>query len=113
MTSAASAPHLFVSYASSDQDRVLPIVAAIEDAGIRLWVDRQGIPGGVSYGPEIAAAIKTSGALLLMCSAAAFASRNVRQEIQLAWKHERPMLPLLLERVVIPEELEYWLEGAQ
>src|SRR5688572_33195961 len=91
--------HLFVSYASADRSRVLEIAGTLESTGLALWIDRAGIPGGVSYGPEISAAIKSGGALLLMCSASAFASRNVRQEIQLAWKHERPILPLMLEAV--------------
>ena len=113
MTESSATAHLFVSYSSADQDRVLRIADALEGAGFSLWIDRLGIPGGLSYGPEISAAIKSGAAMLLMCSSAAFASRNVRQEIQLAWKHERPILPLLLEPVGIPEDLEYWLEGCQ
>ncbi len=106
-------PHVFVSYASPDHARVLPLVAALERAGIPVWLDRTGIPGGANYGPEIVAAIRESGALLVCCSAAAFASRNVRQEVALAWKHERPILPLLLERATVPDDLAYWLEAAQ
>jgi predicted ATPase len=109
----APEPFLFVSYASLDQARVTEIVAALEESGLRTWLDRAGIPGGVSYGPEITAALRGCTAVLLCCSASAFASRNVRQEIQIAWKHERPILPLLLEPVAIPDELEYWLEGSQ
>lgn len=41
------------------------------------------------------------------------ASRNVKQEIQIGWKYGRPYVPLLLEPVTIPEEVEYWLEGWQ
>ncbi len=105
--------HVFVSYASADRERVLPVAAALERAGVRVWIDRAGIPGGASYGPVIARAIKDSGALVLCRLGAAFASRNVRQEGTLAWKHGRPVLPLLLEPVAIPEDLEYWLEGSQ
>ncbi len=106
-------PHVFVSYASTDHARVLPLVAALERAGMPVWLDQTGIPGGANYGPEIVAAIRACGALLVCCSAAAFASRNVRQEVALAWKHERPILPLLLERAAIPDDLAYWLEAAQ
>ena len=113
MSADPPAPHLFVSYASADRARVVPIVAALEGAGVRVWVDRAGITGGASYGPEIVTAIRVSRALLLLCSAAAFASRNVRQEVALAWKHVRPILPLLLEPSPIPDELAYWLEAAQ
>jgi hypothetical protein len=40
-------------------------------------------------------------------------SRNVKQEIQLAWRYERPYMPLLLEQISFPEQIEYWLEGWQ
>ena len=106
-------PHVFVSYASADQAQVTALVADLERASIPVWLDQTGIPGGANYGPEIVAAIRESGALLVCCSAAAFASRNVRQEVALAWKHERPILPLLLERVAAPDDLAYWLEAAQ
>jgi non-specific serine/threonine protein kinase len=105
--------YLFVSYASGDRERVAPVVAALEQAGIAVWLDQTGIAGGANYGPEIVAAIREARAVLVLCSAAGFASRNVRQEIALAWKHERPIVPLRLERVEPPPELEYWLEGAQ
>ena len=107
------APHIFVSYASADHARVAPLASVLERAGVSVWLDRTGIPGGVNYGPEIVAAIKASAAVVLCCSAAAFASRNVRQEVALAWAHERPILPLLLERVAVPDDLAYWLEAAQ
>jgi predicted ATPase len=104
---------VFISYASVDRDRVLSLVGAVRESGIEAWVDQADITGGVSYGPEITAGIKDSRALVLMCSAASLASRNVAQEIQLAWRFDRPILPLLLEPVTFPDELVYWLEGAQ
>ena len=81
--------------------------------GVRIWFDGAGLVGGVNYGPEIVAAIKESRAMVLGCSATAFSSRNVRQEVALAWKHECPVVPLLLEPIPIPDDLAYWLEGTQ
>jgi predicted ATPase len=49
----------------------------------------------------------------VLCTAASLSSRNVRQEIQLAWRFGRPILPLRLEPVEFPDALAYWLEGAQ
>ncbi|HEU5424566.1 MAG TPA: TIR domain-containing protein, partial [Nitrolancea sp.] len=113
MAENARQPYLFVSYASSDRDRVLPIIDRLEAAGVPLWVDREGIGGGASYAQEIAEAIAHAAAVLLLCSPASLASRNVKQEIALAWRHERPYLPLLLEPASVPPDLEYWLEGIQ
>ncbi|HET7038046.1 MAG TPA: AAA family ATPase [Thermomicrobiaceae bacterium] len=107
------APYVFVSYASRDRERVLPLVARLEAAGVQTWVDREGIHGGANYALEIAEAIEQSAALLLFCSDAALASRNVKQELALAWRFEKPYLPLLLDPVEIPKDVAYWLEGAQ
>ncbi len=56
--------------------------------------------------------------MALMCSAASMRSRNVRQEIMLAWRYEKPYIPLLLDDYLLslngfPEQVAYWLEGNQ
>jgi hypothetical protein len=107
------AAEVFISYASQDRERVLPIADRLEQAGVSLWLDRDQIPGGTNHGPEIVRGIRGCKVLMLMCSDAALRSRNVKQEIQLAWKYGRPYLPLLLEPTSFPEQLEYWLEGWQ
>ncbi len=106
-------PYIFVSYASADRERVLPVVAALERAGVGAWIDRKGIHGGANYAREIAEAIKGAAAFVLMASALSLASRNVKQEIAVGWEYERPYLPLLLERVTIPDDVKYWLTAAQ
>lgn len=107
---------LFVSYASRDAGRVLEIVRHLEAAGLTVWRDRTGIPGGQSYGPAIVEGIARCQAVALMCSAASMRSRNVKQEIQLAWAYERPYIPLLLDDTIqrtFPRQVQYWLEGCQ
>lgn len=104
---------VFVSYSSSEHERVLEIAGHLESAGARMWIDRHKIDGGMTYGPEIVHGIRECKVLMLMCSDAAMRSRNVKQEILLAWKYELPYLPVLLEPVSFPEQLQYWLEGCQ
>ncbi|MHB8644468.1 MAG: toll/interleukin-1 receptor domain-containing protein, partial [Thermomicrobiales bacterium] len=98
-----SEPYLFVSYASVDRDHVLAVVDALRQAGIAVWLDQHDIEGGANYAFEITEAIEHCTAFALMCTLDSLASRNVRQEIALAWKFERPYLPLLLEAVTIPK----------
>ncbi len=106
-------PYVFVSYASVDRDRVLPIIDRLEAVGVKTWIDRDGIHGGANYALEIAEAIEHASAMLIMCSPASLASRNVKQEIALGWRFDRPYLPLLLEMVEIPKDVAYWLEASQ
>jgi hypothetical protein len=102
-----------VSYVSSDRHLVLPIVERLQAAGVRVWIDFISIPPGANYGLEISKAIQACSALVLAITPAALQSRNVKQEIQLGWKHHRPYLPLLIEPTTLPPEIEYWLEGYQ
>jgi hypothetical protein len=118
MSSANAGPQfdLFISYASRDFERVVAIVDQLEQAGFTIWRDKDRILGGGNYGPEIVRGIRGCNTLLLMCSEASMRSRNVKQEIQLAWKYQRPYLPLLLDDSVVngfPDQVEYWLEGCQ
>ncbi len=106
-------PYVFVSYASADRARVLPLVDALARAGVPVWIDREGTHGGESYAPLIASAISRAAAFILMASALSLDSRNVKQEIAVAWEYERPYLPLLLEPVAIPDDVRYWLTAAQ
>jgi DNA-binding response OmpR family regulator len=105
--------YAFISYASADRDRVEPIVDRLTEAGINVWMDRNDIRAGSHWAAEIVQSIRGCSALLVACSAAAFESRNVRQEIQVGGKYNRPYVPLILERVPFPDEVEYQLEGWQ
>ena len=85
---ASNEPYIFVSYASADRDRVLPVIAALRRAGVSVWLDQQGIAGGANYGAEIADAIKGASAFVLMASSGSLASRSVKQEVALGWRFE-------------------------
>ena len=104
---------VFISYSSRDRDRVIDLAIRLQSLGVSCWLDRNKILGASNYGPEIVAGIKGCKVLLLCCSDASMRSKNVKQEIQLAWKYDRPYLPLLLETVSFPDQLQYWLEGWQ
>ncbi len=113
MQGAPDVPYVFISYASADRERALAVVAALQRAGVTVWIDQSGIPGGALYGAEIAAGIEQAAAMILLCTPVSLASRNVRQEILLGWKFQKSYLPLLLEPCEFPKEMSYWLEGSQ
>jgi predicted ATPase len=113
MAERATNPHLFLSYASTDRERALTIADALEADGIPVWIDRRGIPGGTEWAAQITQAVRACRAVAVLCSAASVASRNVRQELQLAWDHDKPILPLLLEPVDFPDAVAYFLQGRQ
>jgi predicted ATPase len=105
--------HVFLSYASPDRDRARAVVAALEAAGILVWLDRHAIAGGELWSQAIVEGIEGCVALTILCSEHSMRSHNVRQELQLAWHHRRPILPLLLEPVAYPTDRAYFLHGWQ
>src|SRR5205823_11788040 len=96
-TAKPTTPEVFISYASRNRDRVVPIARHLESAGVTIWRDQDEILGGENYGPKIVEGIKRCKLLMLMCTDASMRSKNVKQEIQLAWHFGRPYLPLLVE----------------
>src|SRR5262245_56519710 len=84
---------VFISYSSADRPRVLDIADQLEAAGVPVWIDRNKSNGGRRWDEQIVRAIRDCKVVLLMCSQASMRSRNVKQEIQLAWRYNRPYLP--------------------
>jgi hypothetical protein len=113
MAAAAMDPQVFISYASSDIIKVVELAKALDAAGVTIWRDQDQILGGENYGPKIVKAIRNAKTLLVCCSDAAMRSKNVKQEIQLAWYYNVPCLPVLLEQTTYYEQVEYWLTGWQ
>src|SRR5436305_15174838 len=107
----ATTPYVFLSYASADRQRALHVADAIEARGMSVWVDRKSIAGGATWSNEIVGGIKGCAALVVLVTAASMGSRNVRQEIQLAWEHDRKILPLMLAATPPPGAVQYALAG--
>src|SRR6266849_8100278 len=105
--------YVFLSYASADRERALQIADLLEACGISVWIDRKSIAGGSSWSAEIVEGIKGCAVLAVMISRASVGSRNVQQEIQLAWENDRKVLPLILEKAPLPSSIEYALAGRQ
>ncbi len=105
--------HCFLSYASADREAAVRLAALLEESGIPVWIDRTGIQGGASWAEEIVGAIRAASTVVVLCSAASMQSRNVRQELQLAWDEDRPILPVLLEPADFPDSIAFFVKGRQ
>src|SRR5437899_2810771 len=70
-------PYVFLSYTSADRERVLALADRLEEAGVRVWVDRRDLVGGSSWDASIVDAISRCTVFALTCSAASLGSPNV------------------------------------
>jgi hypothetical protein len=106
--------HIFVSYSRHDLEVVDCIVGKIENAGMRVWIDRDDIKAGKTWRAQIVQAIDTCDAFVLMLSSNSAVSDNVRKEIDLAQDSGRAVFILRLDSVIkLPPEMRYQLVGLQ
>ena len=116
MSPSATSPvgtDVFISYAQ-DEDGVpaADLADRLEAAGVTVWIANRSLAGAQNYGPEVVQAISNCKVLAVLCSAASLDSPHVAVEVEMAFESRRPRLPLLLDETPFPDQIRYWLTGA-
>ena len=88
--------HLFISYSRSDLQYARRLAAELRGRGFAVWLDDQIAPGERGW-QDIAQAIESCAALILVMSSAATTSEWVEKELTLAQGANKPIFPLLLQ----------------
>ena len=104
--------YIFVSYAHIDARFVFPVIERFHNRGHPIWYD-QGLTPGQEWDDEVADALINSSLLVVFVSSNSMASSNVQDEIKLALKREIPIVPIFLEKTVLPSGLELRLSNKQ
>lgn len=100
---------VFVSYSSKDKAVADATCALLEGKGIRCWVAPRDITPGADWGESIVDAIAASRAFVLLLSANANESPQVKREVERAVHASLPIIPVRLENVQPAKALEYFL----
>lgn len=103
---------IFVSYSSQDAAVVRRLADILRQDGNSVFTDED-IPGGDLWRRRISEAIGKANVFVLMLSPKSIASDEVRRELDLAADKKKQILPVLIERVTVPSEMEYHLAGLQ
>ncbi len=91
---------IFVSYASSDRERVRPLVEALQLRGWSVWWDNEITPGA-DFQRRIEQALAEARCVLVVWTAESVNSQWVRNEARIGM--ERQMLvPAMLDKVTLP-----------
>jgi hypothetical protein len=91
---------VFVSYASQDRNRILPLIRALERTGWSIFWDRS-IPAGQTWREVIGAELQTCRAMIVVWTANAISSKWVHEEAEIA-KRRRILVPVLLDEITPP-----------
>lgn len=98
---------VFISYSRKDKDAVKPIYEQLENAGVKCWLDEDGMYSGVSFKKVIVDAIKQCKVLLFMSSENSNKSRNVVSEVSIAVEYGKKIMPVRLDMSPYSESIEY------
>jgi hypothetical protein len=93
-----------VSYSRQDEALVEPILEGLRAEGLSVWFDKD-IPGGALWEEIIARKYRASGALIFFVSKASLASQRCSEEVSTARTLGKPIIPVLLERLKLPDDL--------
>jgi hypothetical protein len=106
-----SAREVFVSYSQSDRDSAYELVSRVESEGIKCWIAPRDITPAADWAAEIVDAIASSRVMVLVFSASANNSPQVRREVERAVHRGVSVLPFRVEDVLPSKSLEYFLSS--
>jgi adenylate cyclase len=91
---------IFVSYASEDRDKVVPIVAQLESSGFSVWWDKN-LRGGSVFSKEIEAEVQKAKAVLVIWTEHSIESQWVADEVELG-RTAGKLVPIALDGTIPP-----------
>ncbi len=109
---AAAAP-VFISYATANRAAAHKACAAIEKRGIPCWISTRDVSPGANYQEAIVQALRGARALVLVFSAAANSSDEIKKELSLASRFRLPVIALRIEDVEPSDAFAYELSTRQ
>ena len=104
---------IFLSFASNDRKAAETICKAVEQRGFECWIATRNIGPGENFQEAITRAIRTAKVMILVFSAHANNSLEVKKEIALAGRYNVIVVPVRVEDVVPNDALSYELAVRQ
>ena len=100
---------VFISYATSDKPVADAVCAGLETRGLRCWIAPRDILPGLDWGAAIIDAITDCKAMVLVFSASANSSKQIKREVERAVAKGVTIIPLRIEDVPLGKTLEYFI----
>lgn len=104
---------IFISYSRSNSDFAHRLEVGLKECGFQVWLDTDELQAGQFWREQIVEAIEICDFFVLLLSSRSIVSENVVRELSLAESSSKPILPVMLEEVEIPNKMKYQLAGLQ
>lgn len=100
---------VFISHSSKDKATADAVCAMLESDGVRCWIAPRDVLPSMEYGEAIIEAIEQCRIMVLVFTANANASQQIRREVERAVSHGVAILPLRIEDVLPAKSLEFFI----
>jgi ketosteroid isomerase-like protein len=104
---------VFVSHSVKDKATAEKIVAKLEAEAVRCWVAPRDVVPGADWGESIIDAIESSRLMVLVFSAHANASSQIKREVERAVDKEVYTIPFRIDDIEPKKSLEYFISSSQ
>jgi ABC-type lipoprotein export system ATPase subunit len=104
---------IFISYCAEDRETAYEVCRSLEMKDQLCWIAPRDVGAGMIYAERIVKAIKDCSALVLICSSASNRSSHVRNEVERAFSHDKPIVAFRIEETEPGEAFEYFLGSSQ
>lgn len=104
---------VFVSHSVKDKAVADKIVARLEADGVNCWVAPRDVVPGADWGESIIDAIESSRIMVLVFSAAANASSQIKREVERAVDKNVYTIPFRIDDIEPKKSLEYFISTSQ
>ncbi len=100
-------PRIFITYSSKDQKVARTICTALENRGLACWISSRNVKPGQNYQEQIVRAIRSSRVMVLVFTANANNSNEIKKELALASQNNLVVIPVRIEDVAPNEAFAY------
>lgn len=104
---------LYISHASGDSQIARELSEKLERLGLPCWLAPRDVVAGASWGDAIAQAIISSKACILILSSKSNESAHVEREVELAFRHNIPVVPYRIEDITPSRSMDLLLAALQ
>jgi hypothetical protein len=102
---------VFVSYSTKDKLTADALCATFESNGLRCWIAPRDIMPGINWGEAIIKGIEQCRVMVLVFSAHANESSQVKREVERAVGKGLPVIPVRIEDVKPSRAMEYFISS--
>jgi hypothetical protein len=102
ITAAKVARHVFIRYNRVDVEFASSVANAVRDAGHKVWMDTNSIPGGDDWRKSVGSAIDSAKLVIVILTPEAIRSPWVRRELEYADSRGRQVLPIVRRSLQLP-----------